>query len=70
MTCINCDKTDGQCYTSLPPKVRCTVTGKFHLYDDPAMCNLNPSSKRSGSSMARIVMSSSVLIAIQKPGMR
>ena len=42
MTCINCDKTDGQCYTSLPPKVRCTVTGKFHLYDDPCDVQFEP----------------------------
>lgn len=33
-SCGNCDKTDGMCYTSLPPKVKCTITGKFHLYGD------------------------------------
>lgn len=32
--CGNCDKTDGLCYTSLPPKVKCTVTGEYHLYGD------------------------------------
>lgn len=32
--CGNCDKTDGLCYTSNPPKVKCTVSGKFHYYDD------------------------------------
>lgn len=34
MKCGNCDKTDGLCYTSNPPKVKCTVTGNFHEYDD------------------------------------
>lgn len=34
MKCGNCNKTDGLCYTSLPPKVKCTVTGNFHNYDD------------------------------------
>lgn len=34
MYCGNCDKTDGNCYTSFPPKVKCTVTGNFHFYDD------------------------------------
>lgn len=32
--CGNCDKTDGLCYTSLPPKVKCTITGEYHLYSD------------------------------------
>ena len=36
--CGNCDKTDGCVYTSLPPKTRCTVTGKFHFNDD--VCDL------------------------------
>lgn len=33
-TCGVCDKTDGICYTSNPPKVRCTITGEFHLHSD------------------------------------
>lgn len=36
--CGQCNKTDGVCYTSNPPKVKCTVTGEFHLYDD--QCNI------------------------------
>ncbi len=32
--CGSCDRTDGLCYTSNPPKVRCTVTGNFHFYND------------------------------------
>lgn len=34
MKCGNCDKTDGLCCTSNPPKVKCTVTGNFHEYGD------------------------------------
>lgn len=36
--CGNCDKTDGVVYTSIPPKVKCTITGKFHCYDDVCDC--------------------------------
>lgn len=36
--CGNCDKTDGLCYTSDPPQVKCTITGEFHYYDDE--CNV------------------------------
>ena len=32
-TCGFCENTDGMCYTSNPPKRKCTVTGKFHEYD-------------------------------------
>lgn len=32
-TCGFCEKTDGMCYTSNPPKRKCTITGKFHEYD-------------------------------------
>lgn len=32
--CGNCDKTDGLVYTSNPPMRKCTITGKFHLYND------------------------------------
>lgn len=34
MTCGLCNKTDGMCYTSDPPQVRCTITGNYHLYND------------------------------------
>lgn len=37
-SCGNCDMTDGMCYTSCPPQVRCTVTGEFHGYGD--RCNV------------------------------
>lgn len=38
MNCGLCDKTDGMCYTSQPPQVKCTVTGEFHLFSDK--CNV------------------------------
>ena len=41
MKCGNCDKTDGLRYTSNPPKVKCTVTGKFHEYGDECDCDTN-----------------------------
>ena len=30
----NCEYTDGCIYTSLPPKVKCTITNKFHFEND------------------------------------
>lgn len=36
--CGNCNKTDGKCYMSNPPKVRCTLTGEYHEYGDS--CNV------------------------------
>ena len=37
--CGGCNKTDGMCYTSNPPKVKCTITGRFHFYDDVCDCD-------------------------------
>lgn len=34
MICGACDKTDGMCYCSLPPQVKCIITGRFHYYDE------------------------------------
>lgn len=36
--CGGCKYTDGLCYTSNPPKVKCTITGDFHYYDDECNC--------------------------------
>lgn len=44
--CGTCDKTDGLCYTSNPPQVKCTVTGEFHHYDDE--CNILESTPQEG----------------------
>ena len=38
MTCGKCPYTDGLVYTSLPPKVKCIVTGEFHVYEDLCDC--------------------------------
>lgn len=38
MTCANCSFTDGLCYTSLPPKYRCTFDNNF--YDGYHICHL------------------------------
>ena len=37
--CGSCDKTDGMCYTSNPPQVKCIITGRFHFYDDICDCD-------------------------------
>lgn len=36
--CGGCKYTDGYGYMSDPPKVRCTITGDFHHYDDECNC--------------------------------
>ena len=38
MTCGSCNYTSGDCYYSMPPKVRCIVTGEYHLYSDECNC--------------------------------
>ena len=38
MNCGSCSYTDGCCYTSMPPQVKCTITGEFHYYDDECNC--------------------------------
>ena len=38
MLCCNCPFTDGLCYTSMPPQVKCTITNEFHFYGDECNC--------------------------------
>lgn len=38
MTCGSCPYTDGLVYTSMPPKVKCTITGDFHEYSENCSC--------------------------------
>ena len=38
MRCGNCECTDGCCYTSMPPQVKCIITNEFHYYDDECNC--------------------------------
>lgn len=68
--CGNCNKTDGLCYTSDPPKVKCTITGEFHRYNDECNCNkqlINPNynciilSNSNGIELIRIDLSTGVL---------
>ena len=36
--CGSCPYTDGCCYTTMPPKVKCIITNEFHLYNDECDC--------------------------------
>ena len=45
MICGVCKLTDGCCYTSMPPQVKCTITGSFHLYDDVCDCSADRMAK-------------------------
>lgn len=38
-SCGSCDCTDGMAYTSIPPQVRCKITGRFHYMDDVCDCD-------------------------------
>lgn len=44
--CAMCDKNDGMCYTSLPPKYKCTLDDTFHYGDDS--CDLYNRGFKSG----------------------
>ena len=37
-TCGTCVHTDGMCYTSNPPQIKCIHTKKFHVYGDKCDC--------------------------------
>lgn len=39
MNCGSCLLTDGCCYASMPPKVKCTITNEYHLYGDECNCD-------------------------------
>ena len=54
MTCGMCPFTDGMCYTSDPPKRKCTITGEFHYYDYECNCEysrLPKEKEKSGESL-------------------
>ena len=54
MTCGMCPFTDGMCYTSNPPKRKCTITDEFHYYDDECNCEysrLLKEKEKSGESL-------------------
>ena len=50
MRCGGCSFTDGMCYTSNPPKVRCTLTGNYHYYEDECDCESSRCMKEQESS--------------------
>ena len=41
MSCGSCPHTDNLVYSSMPPKVKCDITGRFHYYDDECDCAVN-----------------------------
>lgn len=54
MTCGMCPFNDGMCYTSNPPKRKCTITDEFHYYDDECNCEysrLLKEKEKSGESL-------------------
>lgn len=61
MTCGNCNMTDGCCYTSLPPKVKCNVTGEFHCYDDECNCEAIRASKVDEVAQLKMMLSQPLL---------
>ena len=38
MTCGSCPHTDGCCYTSMPPQVKCKITGEYRHYSYECDC--------------------------------
>ena len=42
MICGQCDKTDGNIYTSLPPMVYCTVRKEYHFLTDECVADEAP----------------------------
>lgn len=38
MKCGSCPHTDNVIYTSMPPQVKCGITGRFHYYEDECDC--------------------------------
>ena len=46
MTCGSCPHTDGLCYTSLPPQIRCNITGEYHYYSDECNCEDDIAARR------------------------
>ena len=38
MNCGSCPFTDGLCYASMPPQVKCSITNEFHYYSNECDC--------------------------------
>jgi hypothetical protein len=41
MKCGSFHHTDNVVYTSMPPQVKCGITGRFHYYEDECDCAVN-----------------------------
>lgn len=41
MKCSSCPLADNLVYTSNPPQVKCSITGRFHFYDDECDCAIS-----------------------------
>lgn len=41
MKCGSCPHTDSLVYMSNPPQVKCSITGKFHYFEDECDCAVN-----------------------------
>ena len=52
---------DCACTTSNPPKVKCKLTGEYHLYDDECDCQDSPKQDYEEISVAKIPAIASVL---------
>lgn len=61
MTCGSCQFTDGMCYTSYPPKVKCTITNEFHLYGDECNCETIRASKVDNLAQLKMMISQPLL---------
>jgi len=40
--CNSCEYTDNLMYTSLPPQVKCTITGEFHYLSEKCNVKFEP----------------------------
>lgn len=55
-TCGTCIHTDGMCYTSNPPQIKCVHTNKFHFYGDECDCERYQSMYESSSKFYKYEM--------------
>lgn len=47
--CGHCSFNDGSVYTSLPPKVKCMLTDKFHFMSDPCEIDFSKIDEENGN---------------------
>ena len=68
MLCGSCSLTDGMCYTSNPPKVKCTITNEFHLYGDECNCESVRASRAEEQEQIQKMILDQPLVAINYDG--